>query len=75
MIGIIIVIIIILQLLNYAQKQKAENQKSFINNTGESVQYNYLDLSTNKSVLSGEEISRQKKDSIKIIDEFFAYCN
>lgn len=75
-IGIVLAIIFVLQLLNYLSKQKAQNQNNkIISNTNDSLQYNNLDLSTNKSVLSGEEISQQKQDSIKIIDNFFTYCN
>lgn len=74
-IGIIFIIIFVLQLLNYSAKQKVNNQDYEQNNTNDLPQYNDLDLATNKSVLSGEEISEQKQNSIEIIDSFFGYCN
>lgn len=76
-IGVIFMIILVLQLLNYSAKQKAKNQNnSTINNSNNNLlSYNNIDVSTNKSVLSGNEISQQQQSSIKIIDEFFAYCN
>lgn len=76
-IGVIFIIILVLQLLNYSAKQKAKNQNnSTINNSNNNLlSYNNIDVSTNKSVLSGNEISQQQQSSIKIIDEFFAYCN
>lgn len=76
-IGVIFMIILVLQLLNYSTKQKAKNQNnSTINNNNNNLlSYNNIDVSTNKSVLSGNEISQQQQSSIKIIDEFFAYCN
>lgn len=75
-IGVILIIIFVLQLLNYSAKQKAKNQNnSTINNNNNLLSYNNIDISTNKSVLSGNEISQQQQSSIKIIDEFFAYCN
>ena len=74
-IGIILIIIFVLQLLNYSAKKKASNQNYELNATNDLPQYNDIDLASNRSVLSGEEISEQKQDSIKIIDSFFTYCN
>lgn len=73
--GIILVIIFVLQLLNYSAKKKVGNQKQELNYANNVSSYHDLDLATNKSVLSGEQISEQKQDSIKIIDSFFTYCN
>ncbi len=73
--GIILVIIFVLQLLNYSAKKKIGNQKQELNYANNVSSYHDLDLATNKSVLSGEQISEQKQDSIKIIDSFFTYCN
>lgn len=74
-IGIILVIIFVLQLLNYSAKKKVGNEKQELNHVNNALSYHDLDLATNKSVLSGEEISEHKQDDIKIIDSFFTYCN
>ncbi len=76
---IIVSIIGILQLLNYIAKQQNEEQlkNGNINNIIENniVKYNNVNLETEKSALSGQKISKQKRDSIQIIDKFFEYCN
>lgn len=75
-IGVILIIIFVLQLLNYSAKQKAKKQNhNIIKDNNNLLSYNNLDMSANKSVLSGNDISQQQQSAIKIIDEFFAYCN
>lgn len=79
-IGVIIAIIVILQMLNYISKKNNEKQlqeKKENNNTYSNInqKYNSIELESEKSVLSGKEISDTKKDSTQIIDDFFGYCN
>lgn len=78
-IGVIIIIIVILQMLNYVSKKNNEKelQKNVENNTNLDInqKYNNVGLKTEESVLSGEDISKNQKDSIQIINDFFGYCN
>lgn len=77
-IGIILIIVAILQILNYASKKKGKKEdNNIVNSTNQNTsnQYNNISLETEKSVLSGESINQDKKNSIKLIDTFFSYCN
>lgn len=75
-IGIIVLIIFVLQMLNYvAKKKKVEN--NIENNSTQSIeqQYNNIKIKSDESVLTGEKMSQEEIDSIKIINDFFEYCN
>lgn len=75
---ILIIAIIIggLQLLNYMAKQKNKKQQNIVSNTNAaSIQYNNVNLETEKSALSGDKLSNTQKDTVKVIDDFFSYCN
>lgn len=69
-------LIIILQLLNYFAKRDNEKNLNSVNNIkNNTVQYNDINLESEKSALSGEKISESQKEEIKTIDKFFSYCN
>lgn len=77
-IGVIIIIIVILQLLNYAAKRDNRKQQQSATNditTSTTTKYNNLNLETEKSVLSGKDMSPTQEDSLDVINNFFRYCN
>lgn len=68
--------IIILQLLNYFAKRNNERNLNSVNTVkNNKIQYNDINLESEKSALSGEKISERQQESIKEIDKFFSYCN
>lgn len=78
-IAIIIVIIGVIQLINYFYKVSNEEE---LNNVGNQIQnttadYNYNDVRVddNRSSLTGEQISTNQETEIGIIDNFIEYCN
>lgn len=76
--GIIIIIasaFIFLKLLGYAYQKKDSNVPSIKNNTT-IANTNTTSLTTNKSVVTGENLSKnQLQDATTIIDNFISYCN
>lgn len=75
---IIVLIIGLIQLLNYFAKQSNNinkndyEQKNIINNSAEKNQ----DIVSNKSLVSGEIVQNEKlKKDADVIDEFVKYCN
>ena len=78
-IGIIVVIIITIQMLEYWTKNRKNN---YVDNSNNNIseektnEYNDVYIESNESVISGDKVSSKKiKDEVKIIDEFFTYCN
>lgn len=73
--GIVVFLIIILQVLNYFAGKN--NKIEYSSNTINLPQKDYTDLSleSDKSVLSNNKISSIKSDPIKVINDFFAFCN
>lgn len=76
----IALIIGIIQILNYITKKKMgennmDNLQEQVNNETDTNVYNSVILNDDKTSLTGEEISENKKSDIKYIDEFFEYCN
>ncbi len=76
MILIILSAILLLQLINYLTIKKDEKNKenkeeeTMINTT------NQITLTTQKSVVSGNKISKNKlQEEIQLIDQFISYCN
>lgn len=77
-IGVSLAIVVILQVLNYRAEKRnkeKEQQQNISNNTSSTIKYNNLNLKNQKSILLEEELSQDKKDSVKIIDDFFSYCS
>ena len=78
-IGFVILIIFVLQTLNYVEKKKDSNDKenNIENNSTQSIEqpYNNIKIKSDESVLTGEKMSQEEIDSIKIINDFFEYCN
>lgn len=78
-IGVIILIILLIQLINYYFKSENERENKKIDNTNHSNsisnKYNNLRVDDKNSVLSGNEISSSQEEQIKIIDTFVDYCN
>ena len=74
---VITIIICILQLLNYIAKKQNEKVIQDVDNNESinTIKYNNVNLETEKSVLSGDKISKEQQSSVKIIDDFFSYCN
>lgn len=73
--GIVVFLIIILQVLNYFAGKN--NSIEYNSNTISlpNKEYTDLSISTDKSVLTNEKITDTQKDTIEIINDFFAYCN
>ncbi len=78
-IGVIILIILLIQLINYYFKSENERENKKIDNTNHSNsisnKYNNLRVDDKNSVLSGNEISSSQEEQINIIDTFVDYCN
>ena len=71
----IVLLFVLIQLLNYNAKKKIEEgMNNNIVNTKPSVQYNNVTLDSKESVLTGDNLSNEQQESIKIIDEFISYC-
>lgn len=77
--GIAIIIFsafILLQLVNYIYKNTNKNTLTVENNAISDIDTNTMTLTTNKSVVTGENIStNQLKDAITVINDFISYCN
>ena len=72
----ILIVFVLLQLINSWSKNKTEKEQSeYEEPQTTNVQYNDISLETEKSVVSGDKVSNKQKDMIKVIDEFFKYCN
>ena len=72
----ILIVFVLLQLINSWSKKKTEKKQSeYEKPQTTNVQYNDISLETEKSVVSGDKVSNKQKDMIKVIDEFFKYCN
>ncbi len=76
-VGFIIFLIIILQLLNFMTKQNIKKQQSQKNTikTNTASKYDNITLESDKSAISGNEISTSQSEMIQVINEFFSYCN
>ena len=73
--GIVVFLIIILQVLNYFAGKN--NSIKYNSNTVilPNKEYTDLSISADKSVLTNEKITDTQKDTIEVINDFFAYCN
>lgn len=78
-IAIIIIIIGVIQLINYFYKVSNEEELKNIGNqtqnTTDNYNYNDVKVDDNHSSLTGEQISTDQKTEIGIIDNFINYCN
>lgn len=73
---IIVLIIGIIQLLNYFIKINKENSNNMQSNIVENNTDNYKKIVSNKSAISGNNVSSTKlKKDTDIINNFFKYCN
>lgn len=77
-IGSIALIIVVIQLLNYWSK--IDNEKKLqveekSQNLNEIVEYNSINLSEEKSTITGEDLSNKQLSQIDVIDAFMEYCN
>ena len=71
----IVLLFVLIQLLNYNAKKKIEEgMNNNIVNTKPSIQYNNITLNSGESVLTGDKLSNNQKEGIKVIDEFVSYC-
>lgn len=78
--GILIIIasaFVLLQLINGLYKKKSEEElESANNNEIAQINTNTTSITTNQSVITGENLSNnQLKTQISVIDEFISYCN
>ncbi len=78
-IGIIILIIGVIQLINYFYKVRGEEQlknpSNQIQNTVSNYNYNHVEVDDSHSSLTGEKISEDQETEIGVIDNFINYCN
>lgn len=78
-IAVIVIIIGLIQLINYFYKVDNEKQLSKstnqVQNTNKNTNYNNLRVEDNYSSLTGEKISTNQETEIGIIDKFIDYCN
>lgn len=78
-IGIIILIIGVIQLVNYFYKtnneEEVKNASDQIENTINSYNYNQVKIENDHSGLTGEKISKSQETEIGIIDNFINACN
>lgn len=78
-IAVIVIIIGLIQLINYFYKVDNEKQLSKstnqVQNTNKNTNYNNLRVEDNYSSLTGEKISTDQETEIGIIDKFIDYCN
>lgn len=74
--GIIVFFYMVLQFFNYLAG-KNNNIKYYSNEEIIEINNKYTDLSvtTDESVLTQEKLSKKQTESLKVIDEFFSYCN
>lgn len=74
--GIIVFFYMVLQFFNYLAG-KNNNIKYYSNEDITEINHKYTDMSvtTDESLLSQQKISKTQQDSLKVIDEFFSYCN
>ena len=73
----IILIIGLIQLLNYIV---IKNNEKNINNSNNNIKtpektYNNINLESDKSAITGESIGRTQLEKVDIIDTFYSYCN
>ena len=78
-IGIIILIIGVIQLINYFYKVRGEEQlknpSNQIQNTVSNYNYNHVEVDDSHSSLTGEKISEDQETEIGVIDNFINACN
>ena len=76
-IAIIVIIIGIIQLVNYFYKVKYEKELNSFEGQiqNKTVDYNNVRVDDNHSSLTGEEISESQETQIGVIDNFIKYCN
>lgn len=75
-IGIILLIILVLQIVNYVYSKRIEEDLKTPNNTIDNEKtYNSLTLEDNQSVVSGEELSQNQEERIEVLNLFIEYCN
>lgn len=77
-IGIIALIIIIIQLVNYWVKtdnEKTLQEANQVQSTNNTKDYNSISVEENASTISGDELSINQLSQIDIIDKFVEYCN
>ena len=78
-IAIIVIIIGVIQLINYFYKVRNEEELSNlgnqIQNTTINYNYNNVRIEDNRSGLTGEVISENQETEIGVIDDFINYCN
>lgn len=78
-IAIIVIIIGVIQLINYFYKVRNEEELSNlgnqIQNTTINYNYNNVRIDDNRSGLTGEVISENQETEIGVIDDFINYCN
>lgn len=74
--GIIVFFYMVLQFFNYLAG-KNNDIEYYSNEDITEINQKYTDLSvtTDESVLSQQKISKTQQNSLKVIDEFFSYCN
>ena len=75
-IGIILLIILVLQIVNYVYSKRSEEDQATPNNTiNNEKTYNSLTLEENQSVVSGEDLSENQEERIDVLNQFIEYCN
>ena len=77
-IGIVALIILIIQLLNYWVKRNNEKELEAANQiqvTNNLKEYNTVSVGEEYSTLTGESLSNNQLSQIEVIDMFVEYCN
>lgn len=79
-IGVIALIILIIQLINYWVKEEnektlQESNQTQTQTTNNSREYNTISIGEDSSALTGEALSSSQLSEIEIIDMFVEYCN